>query len=112
MSKSTKKPAVTAPEVRAWAEEQGLIPAGQRGRLGTDVATAWNKANPRRKYVLTYSRKAEPVIKHTVKVKGKPPVTRTLPQSKVRALAVEAGFGARGKFSPAALDAAFTLAAQ
>lgn len=108
MSKKNAAAPVTAPEVRAWAVAQGLIKAGQRGRLGTDVATAWNKANPRRKYVLTYSRKPEPVIKHTVKVKGKPPVTRTLTVTEVRNRAVAAGFGKRGILPKAALDAAFS----
>jgi hypothetical protein len=111
MSKNTPE-AVT---VRAWAVEQNLIPAGQRGRLGTAAIDAWNAANPKNKYPVTYRPAAEAKIKHTVTVEKngrKVPVTRALPKSEVRRLAQEAGLaGARGILTKAAKDHAFTVVA-
>ena len=115
MSKQNKPSAPSAVAVRKWAEEKGLIKAGQRGRLGTGVIDAYNAEQPSRsaKYPVTYRPKAEAKIKHTVVVERngkKVPVTRSLPKSQVRALAVTGGFGARGTLSKAALDYAFTNA--
>lgn len=111
MAKSTPA-AVT---VRKWAEENGHVKAGQRGRLGTAAIDAWNAAHPKEKYPVTYRPAAEPSIKHTVTVERngrKVPVTRALPKSQVRALAAEAGLaGKRGILTKAAKDHAFTVVA-
>src|SRR6478609_2989782 len=84
MSKRTPKPTVQATVVRQWAEENKVIKSGQRGRLGTSVIDAYNKANPKAKYPVTYRPQAEAKIKHTVTVERngrKVPVTRSLPKS-------------------------------
>jgi len=114
MSKRTPKPTVQATVVRQWAEENKVIKSGQRGRLGTSVIDAYNKANPKAKYPVTYRPQAEAKIKHTVTVERngrKVPVTRSLPKSEVRSLAKAAGFGERGILPKAALDAAFLAVA-
>ena len=112
-NKDNTATAPTAREVREWAEGKGLIPPGQRGRLGTHVVDAFNKGKRgNKRYTINYTRKPEPTVKHTVKREGKPPVTKTLPVSQVRALAVETGHGKRGPLSKAALDAAFAKAVE
>lgn len=112
MAKNTPQ-AVT---VRQWAVEHDLIKAGQRGRLGTSVIDAWNAANPKNKYPVTYRPQPEPSVKHTVTVERngrKVPVTRSLPVSRVRSEAQAAGLaGARGILTKAAKDHVFLAAAQ
>lgn len=111
MSKNTPS-AVT---VRQWAESNGKIEKGQRGRLGTSVIDAYNAENPKAKYPVTYRPAKESTIKHTVTVERngkKIPVTRALPKSQVRALAAAAGLaGKRGILTKAAKDHAFTVVA-
>ena len=85
------KSAPTATVVRSWAEGQGLIGSGQRGRLGTEVVKAYNKAHPRNKYVITYTKAEAPKVKVTAKAPGKAPVTRKVVVSEVRAAARKAG---------------------
>jgi hypothetical protein len=111
MAKQTPKAVV----VREWAESENLIPKGQRGRLGSAVIDAWNAANPKNKYPLTYRPNPPASVKHTVTVERngrRIPVTRSLPVTQVRALAAEAGLaGSRGILTQAAKDHAFTVVA-
>lgn len=110
-SKNTKK-VVTAATVRAWGKENGFN-TGDRGRLGNPLVTAYNKAHPRAKFTLSYGKAPEDTIKFTVKPEGKKtPVTRSLPVSEVRRLAVAAGFPQKGRLSKDAKVAAFTAAAK
>lgn len=82
----------TATEVRTWAEENGLIGEGQRGRLGHSVITQFNKAHRSSKYVFNYgSGPAPKVAKVTAKADGRPPITRTVNLMEVRAAARAAG---------------------
>ena len=91
MSKSTTVKA-TAPVIRKWAEDNGLIKPGQRGRLGTDVIKAWNASHSRsQRYPLTYERKPAPTVKVTAKAPGKAPVTRKVNLMDVRSRAAKAG---------------------
>lgn len=106
MSKST---ATTATVVRQWAESEGLIGKGQRGRLGTDVIKAFNATVSRSKrYPLTYERKPAPTVKHTAKAQGRPPVTKAVNFADVRKRAQSAGVdvGARGRLPRNVLDMA------
>lgn len=97
---SKKSTPITATVVRKWAEDEGLIPAGQRGRLGTDVIKAWNARVSRgQRYPLTYERKPAPTVKVTAKAPGKAPVTRKVNLMDVRQRAAKAGVfsGTRGR---------------
>ena len=104
---TAKQTPPTTHDVREWAEANKVIKPGQRGRFGTDVVAAYNKAHPRNKYVITYSKRAEPTIKVTGRKPnrkgGTTPVTRTLPVSVVRSVAQSGGVaGARGPLTDAA----------
>lgn len=109
MSKHTKVTPATAREVRQWAEAEGLIGKGQRGRLGSEVIKAFNKSVTRgRRYPLTYEKAPAPTVKHTAKVQGRPPVTKSVNLAEVRERALAKGVtvGARGRLPKAVLDAA------
>ena len=90
-------------QVREWAEGEGLIPAGQRGRLGKAVIKAYNSTHgvkhTEREYVKT--------VKHSVKPPKGRKIERTLVVGEVRKAAAEAGVkvGERGTLPTAVLDA-------
>lgn len=109
MSKHTKVTPASAREVREWAESQNLIGTGQRGRLGSDVIKAFNKTVSRgKRYPLTYEKAPAPTVKHTAKVQGRPPVTKSVNLAEVRSRALAKGVtvGARGRLPKSVLDAA------
>lgn len=91
-------------QVRVWAIDNGLILAGQRGRLGAEVIKFYNAAHALKHTEHTFVK--------TVKVSAKPAkgrtVTRTVNVSQVRAAARAAGVevGARGRLPKSVLDAA------
>lgn len=89
--------------VRQWAESQGLIKAGQRGRLGAPVIKAYNKAHPVKHSEAGYL----PTVKHTAKPAKGRKVTKTINVTQVREAALKAGVkvGARGTLPTAVLDA-------
>lgn len=106
MAKSTKVVPSTAPEVRAWAEAEGLIEPGQRGRLGSDIIKGYNKTVSRgRRYPLTYDRAPKPTVKVTAH-NGKVPVTRSVNLMDVRQRAAKAGVfhGTRGRLPKSVLQ--------
>lgn len=82
----------TANEVREFAIGEGLAKAG-RGRLSKAAIEAYNKANPRRKYV----GQREPVL--TLKAKPEKGRTRTrkATASEVREFAVAHGLAKPGR---------------
>lgn len=90
-------------QVRKWAEDNGLIKEGQRGRLGESVKKAYNKSNGV-KYVEGAHVKT---VKHTAKPEKGRKVTRTVNVALVRKAAVEAGLfdGKRGTLPTSVLDA-------
>ena len=100
---NTVRVSASPAQVRAWAESEGLIKAGQRGRLGAPVIKAYNKAHGTKhteaKFVKT--------VKHTVKPPKGRKIERTLVVNEVRKAAGEAGVkvGARGTLPTAVLDA-------
>lgn len=104
MSAPTKVRVSASPaQVREWAEDQGLIKAGQRGRLGAPVIKAYNKANAVKHTETAFV----PTIKHTAKPEKGPKVTRTVNVALVRKAAKEAGVfaGERGTLPTSVLDA-------
>jgi hypothetical protein len=102
MSASVRVSASPA-QVRVWAEAQGLIKAGQRGRLGAAVIKAYNKSNG----VKHTESQFRPTVKHTVKPDKGRKIERTLVINDVRKAAAEAGVpvGKQGTLSTAVLDA-------
>ena len=102
-STNTVRVSASPAQVRSWAEGQGLIKSGQRGRLGAEVIKAYNKANgvkhTEAKYVKT--------VKHTVKPPKGRKIERTLVINDVRKAAAAAGVkvGAQGTLPKAVLDA-------
>lgn len=100
---NTVRVSASPAQVREWAEKQGLIKAGQRGRLGAPVIKAYNKAHP----VKHTEAKYLPTVKHTVKPPKGRKIERTLVTNEVRKAAVKAGVkvGARGTLPTAVLDA-------
>lgn len=103
MAASKVRVSAPAPAVREWAEKNGLIKEGQRGRLGREVIKAYNKSHAVKhteaKYVKT--------VKHTVKPPKGRKIERTLVIGEVRKAASEAGVkvGPKGTLSTAVLDA-------
>lgn len=90
-------------QVREWAEAEGLIKAGQRGRLGAEVIKAYNKANA----VKHTESEFVPTIRWTAKPEKGRKVTKTVNVNRVRAAAQEAGLtvGKRGTLPKSVLDA-------
>jgi hypothetical protein len=93
--------------VRAWAEAEGLVKPGQRGRLSAPVIKEYNKTHGAK-----YSGKGKFV--RTVEVKAKPEkgrtVTKKVDPREVRAAAVAAGVSlpARGRL-PESVKQAYVL---
>lgn len=102
---TASKPRVSASpaQVRAWAEGQGLIKPGQRGRLGAPVIKAYNKANGVKHTESEYVK----TVKHTVKPEKGRKIERTIVVKDARAWGAENGFtvGKQGTLSRALLDA-------
>jgi hypothetical protein len=86
-SKNTVRVSASPKQVRAWAEAEGLIGKGQRGRLGAPVIKAYNA-----KHGVKHTEKA---FAATLKVTAKPEkgrsVTRTVEVKAVREWAKENG---------------------
>lgn len=102
-SANTLRVSASPAQVRAWAESEGLIGKGQRGRLGQTVIKAYNKAHG----VKHTEAKFVPTVKHTVKPPKGRKIERTLNVAAVRKAAAEAGVpvGRQGTLSKAVLDA-------
>jgi hypothetical protein len=100
---NTVRVSASPSQVRAWAEAEGLIKAGQRGRLGAPVIKAYNAKHGVKHTESKYAK--------TVKVTAKPAkgrkVTRTVLIPEVRAWASDNGFkvGPRGTLSAEVLSA-------
>lgn len=105
MSASTNAVRVSASpkQVREWAENEGLIGKGQRGRLGANVIKAYNKSHA----VKHTERQFVPTIKHTAKPAKGRKVTRTVNVTQVRSWARDKGLavGERGTLPTSVLDA-------
>lgn len=100
---NTVRVSASPSQVRQWAVEQGLIKAGQRGRLGAPVIKAYNKAHAVKHSEASFL----PTIKHTAKPAKGRKVTRTVNVTQVRSWAAENGLavGARGTLPTSVLDA-------
>lgn len=104
MSASTTVRVSASPaQVRAWAEGEGLIGKGQRGRLGKSVIKAYNAKHGVKHSESKYTK----TVKHTVKPAKGRKIERTLVIGEVRAAAKAAGVpvGPQGTLSKAVLDA-------
>lgn len=100
---NTVRVSASPAQVRAWAESQGLIKAGQRGRLGAPVIKAYNKSHAVKHTENGYL----PTVKHTAKPAKGRKVTKTINVTQVREAAQKAGVkvGSRGTLPTAVLDA-------
>jgi hypothetical protein len=100
---NTVRVSASPAQVRAWAEAEGLIGKGQRGRLGATVIKAYNAKHG----VKHTESKFVPTVKHTVKPPKGRKIERTLVIKDVRAAAKAAGVevGPQGTLSKAVLDA-------
>lgn len=102
-SKNSVRVSASPKQVREWAEQEGLIGKGQRGRLGANVIKEYNKTHA--------VKHSEAKFTKTVKVTAKPEkgrkVTRTVVIPEVRAWARENGFtvGKQGTLSQEVLSA-------
>jgi hypothetical protein len=105
MSASVRVSASPA-QVRSWAEGQGLIGKGQRGRLGAAVIKAYNAKNGVKHTESEYVK----TVKHAVKPPKGRKIERTIVVKDARAWGAANGFsvGKQGTLSTALLDA-YTL---
>lgn len=108
MSNTVTYTSVNPESVRKFAKENGLA-VGSRGLFSAEVQKAFNKGkrkgqkyDPHAVYV--------PHVTVTAKVKGKPPVRRTIPVPVIREAAKAAGVtvGARGRV-PESVAKAYVL---
>lgn len=91
----------TPASVRTWGESNGFARA-ERGRLAPALIEAFNKANPKAKYV--QGKVPATSTRVTVKRAGQPPLSRNITVADVRASAAASGFAlnTRGRLSKAA----------
>jgi hypothetical protein len=102
-SNTAVRVSASSKQVREWAEKEGLIGKGQRGRLGANVIKAYNKSHA----VKHTEAKFVQTIKHTAKPAKGRKVTRTVAVPLVRSWAREQGLsvGERGTLPTSVLDA-------
>jgi hypothetical protein len=109
MSKTVEFTTVKPSEVRAFAEAAGLVKPGQRGLLPEAAIKAFNKGKKKDKQYDPHKHFA-PTVVCVGKVKGRPPVRKTVAVPVLRAAAAAAGvkIGERGRI-PAEVKTAYAL---